>query len=252
MAGPQREWVERIAAVLCGASTVSELRGASQIVERVRAAGSVFLNIAGRPLVSNPLEKFDSSGNCLGLLTIQHPSLMPDRNAIGTARPGQQSETTQAWASFSYFQDSRSIILSQNVEATEDKITEEDCRLTHWVAYGQLALALSLVHHLRPAYGWVDASGENLPAGHRIAARMLDYIFWANFFGPEYVEMIGEDFLAGAPGFQTTPLDGGGVLFLATQSYLDWWTNEQKSICQYFQQKFPNIKIYRAQSSPDI
>ena len=118
------------------------------------------------------------------------------------------------------------------------------------VATGLLALALHFYPCLRPIYGWVDEWGWNLPEGKALAAHRPRYLFWANFFGPEYVKAVGRDFLKGAPGWASVDLEDGGILHVATESYQAWWENDQPELLAYFRQQFPKVQIYRAQPIP--
>ena len=46
-------------------------------------------------------------------------------------------------------------------------------------------------------------------------------IFWANFFGPEYVQMFGRDRLLSAPWYKTEDLPDSGLLLLISESPFD-------------------------------
>jgi hypothetical protein len=118
-------------------------------------------------------------------------------------------------------------------------------------AQAQAGFAELLYPHLRPKYGWIDEPSGNLPSAKSIAATRREYIFWANFFGPEYVERYGRDFLLNAPGWKVEQLDDGGILYVATESYMQWWSQEQPEIVKYFQAKVPKIQQYRAIVSLD-
>ncbi len=48
----------------------------------------------------------------------------------------------------------------------------------------------------------------------------LSGLYWANFFGPEYVEMWSRDFLLGAPCYGVEDLDDGGMLLYLADSPL--------------------------------
>jgi hypothetical protein len=65
-------------------------------------------------------------------------------------------------------------------------------------------------------------SGD-LPKNEEIAAGKLRFVFWANFFGPAYVEQYGREFLWNAPGWRVEELEDGGILYVTTERYVDWW-----------------------------
>ena len=67
----------------------------------------------------------------------------------------------------------------------------------------------------------------NAPTGK---ARMaLRGVFWANFFGPEYVEMFGRDNLLKAPCYRVEELSDGGMLLLLSETPFDASTENYKS-----------------------
>jgi hypothetical protein len=53
-------------------------------------------------------------------------------------------------------------------------------------------------------------------------ARGIPEVYWANFFGPEYVEMFGPEKIFSAPCYEVKKLKGGGALLLLSQSALDY------------------------------
>jgi hypothetical protein len=57
---------------------------------------------------------------------------------------------------------------------------------------------------------------------------VLPGIFWANFFGPEYVEMFGRNMLDSAPWHKTENLPDGGVLAFVSESPSDASTAEYR------------------------
>jgi hypothetical protein len=118
------------------------------------------------------------------------------------------------------------------------------------IATGLLALATHLYPHLRSEYGWVDEGGWNAPQGKALASPDPKYLFWANFFGPDRVKAMGRDFLKAAPGWVSVDLEDGGILHVATESYQEWWNNDQPELLAYFRRKYPKVQIYRAQPIP--
>ncbi len=80
-----------------------------------------------------------------------------------------------------------------------------------------------------------------------LGPRDLRFVFWANVFGPEHVAFLGRDFLLDAPGWRCADLPGGGLLYVATESYLDWWHNDRVEVRDYFSQRVPGIQLFRAE-----
>jgi hypothetical protein len=240
-------------------------QGAQRAVDILRDQGAVFLQgrepitkvkKISRPddfvgegpdpsLVLEPGAVLSEDGSILGLLNLQHRLLTPDVSTLCTIQSGGLAADAPAFGSFGFFAKTCGISVGQNAEITNKAGVEADA-----VATGLLALALHFYPCLRPMYGWVDESGWNLPQGKALAAPRPRYLFWANFFGPEYVLALGRDFLKGAPGWASVDLPDGGILHVCTESYKDWWENDQPELLPYFRRKFPKVQIYRAQPIP--
>ncbi len=186
----------------------------------------------------------EADGSILSGLVLQHRLLVPDVSTLTAIRQGGLPRSENAFGWFGFFADNQTIHVSQDADATNDLGVEVDP-----VATGLLALALHFYPSLRPGYGWVDEFGLNLPEGKTLAAHRPRFLYWSNFFGPEYVKAVGRDFLKGAPGWSSVDLEDGGILHVATESYQSWWENDQPKLLAYFRQKFPKIEIYRAQPS---
>ena len=118
------------------------------------------------------------------------------------------------------------------------------------MATGLLSFASKIFPIFTPSYGWVDEWGWNLPEGKALRAKFPQYLFWANFFGPEMVHAIGETVIREAPGWCVVDLEDGGLLYVATESYRQWWENDQTEILAHFRTWMPRIRIYRAQPIP--
>jgi hypothetical protein len=226
------------------ASSFSTLRGtgARQAVRAVEDIGGRFLiaNEDRKPPCFeqdlNPLGRADKNGNFLVSITLEHPVL---------ARSPLESEVFKAFhatASFSYLQDSRNIDITQPGDA--DAPDNLDA-----MAHGQLALGRLLYGRLRPALGYVDEMGANAPGPKTVRRSELRSILWATFWGTSYVEKYGRSFLLAAPGWKREELDDGGILYVATESYFEWWTKPPKEVETYFQTRVPGVKVYRAKRS---
>jgi hypothetical protein len=234
-------------------------QGAQRVVDILRSQGAVFLQ-GNRPVttvkklpaldaianegpdpnfVLEPGAILDEDGSILSLLEIQHRLLVPDPSALGD----NQLVNTMGPASFAFFSSSCGVKVSQNAEAVAGPSPD-------WIATSLLSLALHFYPFLRPMYGWVDESGWNLPQGKARSTLRPKNLFWANFFGPEYVKALGREFLKGAPGWVSVDLPDGGILHVCTESYKDWWENDQPGLLAYFRRKFPKVQLYRAQPIP--
>jgi hypothetical protein len=116
------------------------------------------------------------------------------------------------------------------------------------MARGQLAFGQFHYPYLRPRFGLIDELGNSdakVKAAKKIERRL---IFWANFFGPTYAEKFGRKFLRGAPGWKNEELDDGGILYVVTECYYDWWSKPPKDVLDYFHKEVPGVKLYKAKS----
>ena len=77
-------------------------------------------------------------------------------------------------------------------------------------------------------------------------------LFWANLFGPRHVERLGRDFLQKAPGWRLIELPDGGLIYIATESYMEWWHHDFTAFRDYFRQRLPDIEIYRGEPFSDL
>lgn len=124
-------------------------------------------------------------------------------------------------------------------ELYEAQIVEE-------TAHGLLEIGKSLYHMLLPRYGHVDGhtdvTEETMLTSH-IKELRLPFIMWANFFGPEYVQKYGKDFLLNAPGWLKEELPDGGVLYVVGPSLLDRWSvADKQEVEAYFRRGVPGFK----------
>src|SRR5439155_12634840 len=61
--------------------------------------------------------------------------------------------------------------------------------------------------------------GFSAPRG--TARQALQGVFWANFVGPEYVQVLGEERLDKSPAYKVEKLPDGGMLLLLSESPFD-------------------------------
>jgi hypothetical protein len=142
------------------------------------------------------------------------------------------------------------------------------------VALGLVNFLLLCNEHLAPTYGWVDEVGYTGPSDERSGRGELEYLFWANLFGPELAKVVGLDFLMQAPSGTVVQLNNGGILYTVTDSFLGWRERaaedvqaqfkhrrrvagaapsppaDPSDVVAYFRQKFPRLRRYRARFLP--
>ena len=78
-----------------------------------------------------------------------------------------------------------------------------------------LFLAKHIYSVVKPVFGWVERcwyTGRTKP--EHLAKLEIPHIYWANFFGPEYVEKYGKEYFLNAPGWRHEELDDGGILYV--------------------------------------
>lgn len=84
-----------------------------------------------------------------------------------------------------------------------------------------LHLTRALYHASRPKFAWIERCHlRGYTTQDDIENLRLPHIYWANFFGPEYVDKLGKDFLINAPGWKVEELDDGGILYVLTPSLM--------------------------------
>jgi len=112
-----------------------------------------------------------------------------------------------------------------------------------------LKLAFELYPLLHPLFAGVDVAGDNAPTEREITNIQLRRILWANFYGPEYVQTYGREFLLSAPGWRTEELPDGGIAYVLSKHCFDktQWISE-KEIVDYFRPK-AKVRVYQAMSS---
>jgi hypothetical protein len=81
--------------------------------------------------------------------------------------------------------------------------------------YAQLLLlfAKELYAILHPVFGSIDFCSKHTREKD-VQALEIPHIYWANFFGPEYVEKYGKEYFLNAPGWLHEELDDGGMLYV--------------------------------------
>jgi hypothetical protein len=170
-----------------------------------------------------------------------------------------------------------SFILDDLLVRIHQSASFPDLRQVDPVALGLLDLGRRLYPDFRPRYAWIDESSGNEPETEEIKATRLQYIFWANFWGPAYVERYGRDFLRGAPGWRVEDLEDGGILYVTTASYVEWWLMarlehldpqrprlrkwllerrgplavQRATLLGYFRTRIPDIELYWARVELD-
>lgn len=82
-----------------------------------------------------------------------------------------------------------------------------------------LDLGRELYAVLRPAFGWLGFCQLSGHTGFDDVEQLgVPHVYWANYFGPDYVSKLGREHLMSAPTWSTEPLVDGGILYVLGSS----------------------------------
>jgi hypothetical protein len=98
-----------------------------------------------------------------------------------------------------------------------------------------LEIGKKLYEVLGPSFGWIDLYYGLLTTHEDVESLSLPRLYWANFFGPLYVEKIGRDKLLNAPAWKIEELVDSGILYvLASHLGLNAVRVPLESVREYF------------------
>jgi hypothetical protein len=234
--------IEGLALDFCFCSVIGRPRGAFKAIEVLQSLGGEFFQVGTIP-EPDPAGVIDSEGNIIAAIDIRHRLLPADVATQDEISACDLPADTSAWASFSFFQESQWLHFAQDAAFWDQSLVDG-------LAIGQLNFGRFLYPHLRAKYGWIDESGLNKPKEASIWDTELEYLFWANFFGREFVRSIGEEFLGDAPAWRVEGLPDNGMLLVATESFRAWRNGHADELLEYFRSRVPKIDLYRAEEIP--
>jgi hypothetical protein len=76
-----------------------------------------------------------------------------------------------------------------------------------------LKIAIKLYDVFQPSFGWVDFNYGVFTDHEDVEEARLPALYWANLFGPRWVNRLGKVWLKSAPGWKTELLSDGGMLY---------------------------------------
>jgi len=202
----------------------------------------VFLKMAPTPqeVEENPVDKVDEYGNLIVSIPFDHPFLLPgnpDWNKrlefLGSLFGGGGLDNSFEISCFSSMRED----MFDFEYAVQDR------------AEGRVRLFKYLVPHVKPRVGYIDDTWGSVVKDKQIEAAELKKLFWVTYFGPNYVERYGIEFLINAPAWSVEELDGG-VLLRTTETFLEFTKEEPKQLIQYLRQKFKGITANRFKIHP--
>jgi hypothetical protein len=228
---------------VCSRLSLKVREGARGLLRILRSLGGVIRTVKIGPPHPDPEKEIDEQGNVIVPTGLEHELLEKDWQTLAfqarTDFPYRLEKNCKGIGSFGYVHEGQLFDLWQSGDETLHQNLDA-------VAKAQVAFGRLLYSHLRPKYGRIDEGGYDKPSDMAIARTELKYLFWANFFGPAFVEKYGKKFLLGAPGWVKEELDDGGILYVATESYFQWWSDPPREPFDYFRRQVPEIRLYRS------
>jgi len=174
-------------------------------------------------------------------LALRQPALQPEvYDYARAAEHGHDPLSRPGAGNLSYIPETRTFNLHQNTE-----FPDADPVKVERVGIGLLQFLFHFAPLLKPTYAYIkavtDPEFEPIPSVDFRETGTVNYLCWANYFGPTLVAKVGERFLLAAPGWQRVKLSCGGILYVVTQSFLDWHFGKHRPYVQYFRNAFPGI-----------
>jgi hypothetical protein len=77
-----------------------------------------------------------------------------------------------------------------------------------------LEMGIELYNILRPAFGWIDFNYGIFTTHEDVESVRLPALYWANFFGPRFVDSLGRGRIESAPKWKIKQLPDGGYLYI--------------------------------------
>ena len=78
-----------------------------------------------------------------------------------------------------------------------------------------LNIGLKMYYILQPEFGWLErCPSRGYTKLKDVDSLTVPHIYWANFFSPNYVQNLGNEFLMNAPGWKVEGLTDGGILYV--------------------------------------
>ena len=115
------------------------------------------------------------------------------------------------------------------------------------MALGLVRTAGILYSLFRPQFGYINQRASGQPPLEVYLGDQIPRLFWVNIFGR--TASLGRDFLQNAPGWRLVEFPDGGVMHIASESYMAWWHTDFTALRDYFRQRLPEVEIYRGEPS---
>jgi hypothetical protein len=233
----------------CDGLSTQAGEGVKQLADIFQVAGAGFVRSQGLGTLNvsferdlDPARDADAEGSYSSPgKQFTHELLAPSFHGEGVEDPAERKfgPTADLW----FFHPYRSIDVCQFYDEKESQKFDDSARRL-------LQIARLIYPGIRPPYGYLDAEVDSMIAKNSVKKGEIRYLFWANFFGPKFVEQYGRDFLLNAPGWKKEELDDGGILYVATEGISEWideWLRKKppREVMDYFRSRIPKIKVSR-------
>lgn len=239
--------LERLNCTFEGCSALSAGAEPAEVVSLFRGHGGEFIDHLTREQDPDPVGLALQELRTFGWYNLsfrQRLLQLQVDDCVQTSTNGSDQHSRHGTGSFTCFPDTRTLSLCQNTCYPDTG--EAQFRKTERAALGLLQFLNYFAPLLKPAYGYImpviDPQYDPVPSEAFRESGTLAYLCWANYFGPQIVAEVGEDFLSEAPGWRMVELPCGGFLYVVTESFLDWHFDKHRDIVRYFRQKFPDIE----------
>lgn len=174
----------------------------------------------------------DSDGDVISPVTLLNPSLQSSKSS--TLRG---SGTLSASLLYSL----KHIVISHNVDHPTAKKLDR-------YAESILDTFALLCDSMNCDYGWYDEKNERAADHQRkvLSTGRILHMCWCNYFGSSHLAKHGLDFFMSAPGWTKRPT-ARGILFVATSTFSEWISHKHShvEICNYFELRYPRIKLFQ-------
>ena len=197
----------------------------------VKMGGQLYFVSPGNPLTDRDIA-LDEDGDIDPLPGVLHPLLKPGCRVKPKPKFGGN-------AGFYYISSSQSVHFTQ--ESGFDNEREVNELLEAHRAFFSRAIQV-----FRPGYAWIDETGENTPGARSIKKLELKYLFWANFFGPDYVQKYGRSFFLSVPDCRIEDFGELGILIVMNDSFTSWRRNSTPLQLAYLMKTIPSIQKFKS------
>ena len=197
----------------------------------VQMGGQLYFVSPETPLTDKGMA-LNEEGDIHPLPGVLHPLLKPECGLKSIPKFGGNAD-------FYYISGSQSVHFTQ--ESGFDNEREVNELLEAHRAFFSRAIQV-----FRPGYAWIDETGENTPGARSIKKLELKYLFWANFFGPDYVQKYGRSFFLSVPDCRIEDFGELGILIVMNDSFTSWRRNSTPLQLAYFMKTIPSIQKFKS------